>query len=198
MNADIRKRAIRIILPIFLFFTLFYVGFCIVQKPAEQRILVGQELKLQMNVPDRLLNAMNISVIPQEGLKLRYKGTSLKGKVIKFNSFSDEWPVASTTGTANVQLRILGIIPVRNMIVNVVPQYEVVPGGPIHWGHVTDKRHPRSRLFTCRNKKWRRISCQGHRGQDGGYLNIYKWNNLLQDEETMARIIDSYGKNKKR
>ena len=197
MNADIRKRAIRIILPIFLFFTLFYVGFCIVQKPAEQRILVGQELKLQMNVPDRLLNAMNISVIPQEGLKLRYKGTPLKGKVIKFNSFSDEWPVASTTGTANVQLRILGIIPVRNMIVNVIPQYEVVPGGQ-SIGVMLQTKGILVVGYSPVETKNGVVSPAKDTGVRMGDILISTNGQSVNDEETMARIIDSYGKKQKK
>ena len=37
--------------------------------------------------------------------------------------------MAANPGTLNVQLRLFGVIPVKNMVMNVVPQHQVIPGG---------------------------------------------------------------------
>lgn len=126
MNADHRKSTVYIILSTFLLISLFHITVFFIQSPVEHRVVVGQEIKLSLGYPEKLLKAMNVSVVPKNGLILSYKGSPFNGEILEYDG---EWPVAASTGTADVQLRIFGVIPIRNMVVNVMPEYEVIPGG---------------------------------------------------------------------
>lgn len=193
MNADIRKITIRIILSVFLTLSLFHVTYSLFRSPAEHRVLVGQELKLPVNVPESLLRAVNVCVTPQKGLVLRYKGNPFKGQVIKFGG---EWPVAANTGTANVQLRVFGVIPVRNLVVNVVPQYEVVPGGQ-SIGVMLQTKGILVVGYSPVESKNGTFSPARETGIRMGDIVISANGQNINDEERMAQIIDSYGSQQK-
>lgn len=194
MNADYRKSIVRTILSLFLIISLFQVTYSLVAIPEYQRIVVGQELKLKLDYPEKLLRALNVSVVPEDGLVLKYKGNATEGQAI---GFTDEWPVAASTGTANVQLRIFGIIPVKNMVVNVTPEYQVVPGGQSIGVMLESKGilvvgyspviTPEAEIYPGKET-----------GIQIGDIVVAANGKSVSDEETMARIIDRCGANKEK
>lgn len=191
---DTRKNTIRIILSVFLFLSLFHVTYSFVQAPVEHRVVVGQELRLPINVPERLLKGMDVSVVPRDGLVLRYKGNPFKGQMIRF---SDEWPVAANTGTANIQLRIFGVIPVKSMVVNVVPQYQVVPGGQ-SIGVMLETKGILVVGYSPVETKNGTLSPAKDMGIRMGDIVISANGQGISNEETMAQMINDCGKKQKK
>jgi len=96
------------------------------QLPSEQRVSVGEELRVELNIPKQILNGFSVHVQSNNSRTLQYKGSSFKSKTF---TLGDSWPVAASPGTVNLQLRLFGVIPLKNMVVDVLPQYKVVPGG---------------------------------------------------------------------
>lgn len=83
--------------------------------PAQQRLAVGDKIDLAASFPRHLLNNLQLHVDQK------------KSSVLKFNSLGI--PVASGPGKANLQLKLFGLIPIKNMEVQVIPQIKLVPGG---------------------------------------------------------------------
>jgi stage IV sporulation protein B len=194
LNAASRKNTVRIILSIFLLISLFQVTLYYVQSPVEHKVVVGQELKLGLDFPYRLQKAMEVTVIPEEGLVLSYKGAPFHGEEFKYEG---EWPVAATTGTVNVQLRIFGLIPVKKMVVNVVPQYEVVPGGQSIGVMLQSKG-----ILVVGYSPVKTAKGDIYPGKSTGIrvgdIIIAANGKTVSEEETMAQLIDASGeKNKK-
>ncbi|GAW92306.1 SpoIVB peptidase [Calderihabitans maritimus] len=94
--------------------------------PEKQSLTVGDELKVELNFPENVLKRFKIYVEPENKGVLEFQGSHLGKKVI---SFGDNWPVAVQPGTVNLQLRLFGIFPIKNMTVQVVPALKVIPGG---------------------------------------------------------------------
>jgi len=155
----------------------------------EHRVVVGQELKLGLDYPKEILKALNVSVVPENGLVLKYKGSPFKGEVIEFDG---EWPVAATTGKANVQLRIFGFIPVRNMVVKVVPELTVVPGGQ-SIGVMLQSKGILVVGFSPVRTKRAEVYPGKETGIRVGDIVIAVNGKSVSDEESMARIIDDCG-----
>ena len=194
MNADSRKITIRIILSTFLLISLFQITFSLIQFPAEHRVVVGQELKLGLNYPEKLMKALNVAVVPDNGLVLSYKGGPFNGELIDYEG---EWPVAANTGTANVQLRIFGVIPVRNMVVNVLPEYEVVPGGQ-SIGVMLQSKGILVVGFSPVKTGRGEIYPGKESGVRVGDIVIATNGKSVSDEETMAQIINRCGKDEEK
>lgn len=83
--------------------------------PAEQRLTVGDQINLAASFPRHVLNNLKLHV--------DQKNTG----VLKLNNMGI--PVAAEPGKANLQLKLFGLIPIKNMEVQVVPQVKLVPGG---------------------------------------------------------------------
>ena len=190
MKADQIKNTIRIILSVFLLISLFHVNYCFVRTPVEHRVVVGSELKLGLNYPEKLLKALNVSLVPENGLVLNYKGSPFNGKVIEFNG---EWPVAASTGKANIQLRIFGFIPVKNMVVNVMPEYSVVPGGQ-SIGVMLQSKGILVVGFSPVKTDKAEILPGKEKGIRVGDIVVAANGKAISNEESMAKIIDACGK----
>jgi len=194
LNPDQKKSVIAVIVFAILLICIFNFTYSLVQFPSEHRVLVGQELKLNIDsVPERMLKALNVSVVPQDGLLLRYKGDLFRGEMINFGG---EWPVAATTGTANLQLRIFGIIPLRNFVVNVVPQYEVIPGGQ-SIGVMLQSKGILVVGYSHIETQSGSISPAKDVGIRTGDIVISTNGKGINSEEMIARIIDNCGKEQK-
>lgn len=94
--------------------------------PTQQRVLVGDNIKFSLQFPERLLRQFSVYVEPNKPKILFLNGTDVNGKM--FNFF-DGWPVASSPGKANIQIRLFGILPIKNVKVEILPQVKLVPGG---------------------------------------------------------------------
>lgn len=94
--------------------------------PAQQRVVVGEQIKFNLEFPDRLLKQFSVYVEPNSRKVLFLNGTDISGRAF---SFVDGWPHAASPGKARMQIRLFGVLPVKNVRVEVLPQTRLVPGG---------------------------------------------------------------------
>lgn len=115
------------------FLSLFIISGCLSSPvrsffniPVQQRISVGDPIKINLNFPSRVLSKISLYVE-----KEKYNIFQVNGKKISKVSlgFGQGSPVATQPGIANIQLRLFGLIPIKNMIVEVLPELKIVPGG---------------------------------------------------------------------
>ncbi|WP_227766035.1 SpoIVB peptidase [Zhaonella formicivorans] len=94
--------------------------------PTEQRLTVGEELKINLNFPQHFLQKLSFYVQTDTGNLLQQNG-----KVFTERSFkgTDGWPIAAEPGRVNLQMRLFGLIPLKTVAVDVLPETAVVPGG---------------------------------------------------------------------
>lgn len=83
--------------------------------PTQQRLTVGDQINLAASFPRHVFNNLQLHVDQNEN------------RVLRFNNLGI--PVAAGPGIANLQLRLFGLIPIKNMKVQVMPQIRLVPGG---------------------------------------------------------------------
>jgi len=108
-----------------------------------------------------------------------------------------ELPVANTPGTFHMQVKLFGLIPVREMVVNVVPRVKVIPGGQsigvlLHTNGVMVVGI--ADITTESGKKENPAAAAGVEVGDV----ILKVNGLaIKSDMQLRKIIDSYGKQKK-
>ncbi|WP_003543199.1 SpoIVB peptidase [Desulfotomaculum nigrificans] len=104
-----------------LFLAILFLGLCfqlplqtIAHLPVNQTVYVGEQVNFNLNMPKALAQNIKFNV---EGLKAA--------------SFSagDVTPVAATPGELEVQVKLFGVIPLKRMILSVVPEVKVIPGG---------------------------------------------------------------------
>lgn len=91
----------------------------------QQRVAVGDHLRLVLRLPPVLLNS--ISVYVKEGEKM----LSLNGKLLQDERFSLglETPVLERPGKMQLQLKLFDMIPLKKINVDVLPNIRLVPGG---------------------------------------------------------------------
>lgn len=109
-----RMRRMRSILWVTLCLALSLVALTVwvaASYPDHLRVLPGQDHRLEVGIP----YTFEVGVLP-EGMSATVHRSS-----IQFHS--------SVLGKANVTLRLLGLIPVRTVVVEVVPLVHVIPGG---------------------------------------------------------------------
>lgn len=87
--------------------------------PERQSVAVGEPLKI--NFPATLEKTLKAKIFENENLLISREGCGSKD--IGYGM------VASRPGQLQVKLSLFGIIPVRDMLVSVVPQVKVIPGG---------------------------------------------------------------------
>jgi len=87
----------------------------------EQRLSVGENLVLKL--PPSLLSLIKVSV--SEGEKL----FSLDGKTNAASYNLTESPLAVKPGYVKLQLKLFGLIPLKDIKVNVYPDIKLIPGG---------------------------------------------------------------------
>lgn len=83
--------------------------------PAQQRLTVGDQIDLAASLPRNVFKNLQLHVEQKES------------DILKLNNLGI--PVANGPGKANLQLKLFGLIPIKNMEVQVVPQVRLVPGG---------------------------------------------------------------------
>ncbi|MBM7855506.1 stage IV sporulation protein B [Desulfohalotomaculum tongense] len=92
--------------------------------PMQKKIMVGEALDLGFERTNEFLRALQVDIEAEkadcvEGLTLNNSTFTLAGAA----------PVATTPGKINMYLKLFGIIPLRNVTVDVVPEVKVLPGG---------------------------------------------------------------------
>lgn len=89
----------------------------------EQRISVGENLDFVLKLPPMLLNVVNVSI--QEGEKL----FSLDGEMSIASYSLAQSPTALKPGKVKLQLKLFGLIPLKQINVSVYPEIKLIPGG---------------------------------------------------------------------
>ncbi|MFX4260955.1 SpoIVB peptidase [Pelotomaculum propionicicum] len=97
---------------------LSYQAQGIMQLPDKQSVVVGEPLKIEFPAP--LQKSLKSQVYGNDNLSSEYKD---------FDSDPTSFPAATEPGQYQVRLSLFGLIPVRDVLVSVVPQVKVVPGG---------------------------------------------------------------------
>lgn len=93
--------------------------------PSEQRLAVGDQLLILNHLPKNVLSRLTVSLQDtSEGI------LGLNGEVIQRSfSLASGNPVALQPGRTNLQFRLFGFIPIKKMVVDVVPPLRLIPGG---------------------------------------------------------------------
>ncbi|WP_238455573.1 SpoIVB peptidase [Desulfolucanica intricata] len=92
--------------------------------PSHQFLSVGDPLELNLLLPKQVLNNLEINIHSKDFGKMHLKGNAAVNTVMNQSS-----PVFSTPGEFKMEFKLFGLIPLRQMVVNVVPPINVVPGG---------------------------------------------------------------------
>jgi len=94
--------------------------------PPYKNIVVGDKLEPDLHVPRAVLKNISLHINGDNKNFLVKDGTPTTD--LSFGP-GEALPVANTPGTFHMQVKLFGLIPIREMIVNVVPRVQVVPGG---------------------------------------------------------------------
>lgn len=121
MNQDSR-------LKFFSFITiLFLVTMCFNSQvmrlgtlPLYHKVMVGEPLDLGFTTTNKLFTALKVDIETKEA-KLMAEGNRF--------SLTESSPVVSSPGKVEMNLKLFGLIPLRQVTVDVVPPVEVMPGG---------------------------------------------------------------------
>lgn len=105
------------------FTTAFYSYFLL---PSEQKLLVGDALNLPKLTTLKLVNNLSVYVESNRKNVLQINGLPVTQKIYRYTG---ETPVVTEPGQINLTLKLFGVIPLKNMMVDVLPQIRVVPGG---------------------------------------------------------------------
>jgi len=105
-------------------FTAAFYSF--LSLPDEQRIIVGDTIDFAQSLPREIVNGLSVYVESSKMGVLQINGTPLKKN---FYRYSDEPAVVTAPGPLNLKFKLFGFIPLKSMMVDVLPQMTVVPGG---------------------------------------------------------------------
>jgi stage IV sporulation protein B len=91
----------------------------------QQRVTVGQPLEILLKFPPSILKAINVYVRDGERLLL------IEGKSLKNNQYTlgVNKPLVIKPGNVSLELKLLGLIPLKKINVDVVPEIRLIPGG---------------------------------------------------------------------
>lgn len=90
----------------------------ILTLPSQKKIMVGEEIKLPIRIPLDYQRYVSYELIDEANVLLS-KNDKLGNPTVK----------AHNPGKAQLQLKLFGTVPLRNMVVDVVPEIKVVPSG---------------------------------------------------------------------
>ncbi|MGI6678794.1 MAG: SpoIVB peptidase [Dehalobacterium sp.] len=117
----------RILLLIIIFTTAFTtVFYSYLLLPSEQKISVGDVLNPSQFLTSRFNSHISVYVESNEKNVLKINGYPVTQKIYKYNG---EQAVVTEPGQLNLSLRLFGFIPIKNMMVDVLPDILVIPGG---------------------------------------------------------------------
>ncbi|ATW24062.1 SpoIVB peptidase [Candidatus Formimonas warabiya] len=94
--------------------------------PDEQKLLVGDSLNLPKLTTPKLVSGLTVYVESSKNGALQINGCPINEKIYKYTG---ETPVVTEPGHLNLKLKLFGIIPLKSMMVDVLPQIKVIPGG---------------------------------------------------------------------
>jgi len=186
----------RKILGVFIAFLVLAVTFnpqarSFLSLPKQQRVSVGDHVSLNLRFPEQMLRQLTVHVPPGSKKVLCLNGSDLSGKI--YHLFEGN-PMASSPGKATIQLRLFGILPVKNVEVEVLPQTRLVPGGQ----SVGVLLHSEGVMVVGQSVVQDQ---EGHKYNPAGEAGVKKGDIILKingqpvkNDEQVARLVDQTGK----
>ncbi|MDD4146166.1 MAG: SpoIVB peptidase [Clostridia bacterium] len=122
-----KKRQILGLVLVFIFLAIFMIpqlqGYYYLQE--KQRLSVGEPLEILFKFPPTIHKAINIYISAGQKL-LAMEGQDFKeGKYI----LGDNSPIVVKPGQVSLELKLFGLIPLKKINVDVVPDLRLMPGG---------------------------------------------------------------------
>ncbi len=119
-----KKKYVLIILYIILILSISLYFFIFSDIPDKMSITKDKSLDFKLNLP------LNIFYIKgEEGSAIKINGKPLTENLIKVNTGSSITVSGEKIGQSIINFRLFGLIPIRSISVNVLPEIEVMPGG---------------------------------------------------------------------
>jgi len=192
VSSQIRRKTLGLLVAIFVVAATFNPqARSFFSLPTQQRVLVGDEVRFNLNFPNQLLRVISVYVQPNTEKVLQLNGTDVNGKVF---GFFDGWPEATTPGKANMQLRLFGILPIKNVKVEVLPQTRIVPGGQ----SVGVLLHSEGVIVVgqsiVEDKNGQRVNPAREAGIEVGDVIIKINNKVVTSDDQVAGLVDKAGK----
>lgn len=192
MSIQIRRKTLGLVLAIFVTAAAFNPqAKSFFSLPTQQRVSVGDEIRLNLRFPDQLLRVISVYVEPSAEKVLFLNGTDVNGKAF---GFYDGWPQANSPGEARMQLRLFGILPIKNVHVEVLPQTKVVPGGQ----SVGVMLHSEGVIIVgqsiVQDKNGHRYNPAREAGLEVGDVILKINNQTVTSDDQVARLVDLAGK----
>lgn len=94
--------------------------------PTQQRLIVGEQLKIDLNFPKHFLQKISYYVEAEPGNLLQLNGRVFSKSLI---TATEGWPTAIGPGKVNIQMKLFGFVPLKKVTVDVLPPKEVIVGG---------------------------------------------------------------------
>ena len=94
--------------------------------PNQQKLSVGDEVRISLDFPKSLLDKLQVHVQSQNTKVLELNGSKLDNSHYAMLGGN---PVVTSPGKLNLNLKLFGLIPLHKMVVDVLPQKTVIPGG---------------------------------------------------------------------
>lgn len=148
-------------------------------------LLEGEQHLFDVKLP------INVSIDTKKNDVLKLNGNILDGKDVSLNLLSPFKIESSKNGKVDFDIKMLGIIPLKHVTVNVIPQIKVIPGGQPVGVKLTTKgvMVVGTSLVNCIDEK------QYNPSQDAGIEagdTIIKINDIaVKDGEHVSRLINS-------
>ncbi|MDA8211672.1 MAG: SpoIVB peptidase [Clostridia bacterium] len=94
--------------------------------PTQQKLTVGDEFRLNLPLPNQIRQRLQVYVEKDPSGILASKSNVAVNSVY---SLEKGLPEAISTGKIFLQVRLFGVIPIKRLVVDVIPQLKVIPGG---------------------------------------------------------------------
>lgn len=98
-----------------------------INLPEEQKLIVGEPLQVNLPLPSQALERLSFHVTENDQGVLSLNNLPILNSAY-FNILEGE-PVAVSPGKAHLELRLFGLIPIKELVVDVIPPIELIPGG---------------------------------------------------------------------
>lgn len=113
--------------------SVLFVGFCLTPQvrtllclPSAQKVVVGQSRLIDLKLPHQLENKLELQVLRSSQSVF----ASSQDPPVCINRNSDGYEItALKPGKVNVEIKLMGCIPIKSITVESIPTLRVIPGG---------------------------------------------------------------------
>lgn len=155
------------------------------QIPNNIMLLEGEQHLFDVRLP------INVSIDTKKNDVLRLNGNILDGNDVSLNLLSPFKIESSKNGKVDFDIKMLGIIPIKHVTVNVIPQIKVIPGGQPVGVKLTTKGVMVVGTSQVNCVDGKQYSPSQDAGIEAGDT-IIKINNIsIKDGEHVSRLINS-------